>query len=77
MYRFYHSQLINENGKYICFFCFNFFNVYFLREREKDRTQVGKRQNERKTQNEGGSSLQAVSTEPDMGFKLMEHEIMT
>ena len=76
MYKFYHSQLINEDGKYRCFF-FNFFNVYFLRKRETDRTQVGRRQNERKTQNEAGSSLQAVSTEPDMGFKLMECEIMT
>ena len=29
------------------------------------------------TESEAGSRLRALSTEPDMGLKLTEHEIMT
>ena len=29
------------------------------------------------TESEAGSTLQAVSTEPDAGLELMNHEIMT
>ena len=58
-------------------FYFLFFNVYlFLRER--NRAQAGEGQKERETQNpEAGSSLWAVSTEPNTGLEPMNHEIMT
>ena len=39
------------------------------RERERDR--------ERETESKVGSRLRAVSTEPDVGLELMNHEIMT
>ena len=35
------------------------------------------REREGDTESEAGSRLQAVSTEPNMGLKLMDHEIMT
>ena len=51
----------------------NFFNVHlFLRERES--TQVRKGQRERENI---PSRLYAVSTEPDLGLELTNHEIMT
>ena len=38
---------------------------------------LGEGQREGDTESEAGSRVQAVSTEPDMGLKLMNHEIMT
>ena len=40
---------------------------------------MGERQREREgnTESEAGSRLLAVSAEPDVGVKLMSHEIMT
>ena len=37
----------------------------------------GQREREGNTESEAGSRLGAVSTEPDAGLKLMNHEIMT
>ena len=52
----------------------NFFYIdLFLR----DRAQVEERQKERETESKAGSRLWAVSTEPDVRFKLMNREIMT
>ena len=54
-----------------------FFNVYlFLRERERGKWG---RDTEREgdPESEAGSRLRAVSTEPDVGLELMNHEIMT
>ena len=46
--------------------------------RQRDRVQAGEGQRERETQeSEAGSRLRAVSTEPDVGLELMNHEIMT
>ena len=45
---------------------------------ERDRAQAGMGQRERgDTESEAGSTLQAVSTEPDEGLKLTNHKIMT
>ena len=38
---------------------------------------MGEGQRERDTESETGSRLQAVSTEPDVGLKLTDREIMT
>ena len=57
-------------------FFFFFFKVYlFLREREP--AWAGEEQRERETDSEAGSSLWAVNTEPDAGFELTNHEILT
>ena len=37
----------------------------------------GGAESEGDTESEAGSRLQAVSTEPDVGLELMNHEIMT
>ena len=61
-----------------CPFCliFFYFNVYlFLKER--DRARVDEEQREGDRESEAGSRLWAVSTEPDAGLELMNHEIMT
>ena len=39
--------------------------------------QVREGQRERETQSEADSRLRAVSTEPDVGLKLTDHEITT
>ena len=56
---------------------FFFFNVFFLREGERQR--VGGEGTERKgdTESEAGSRLWAVSTEPDTGLEPTKQEIMT
>ena len=55
-----------------------FFNVYlFLRERERQNVSRGGTETEGDTEFEAGSSLQAVSAEPNAGFKLTKHKIMT
>ena len=60
----------------------HFFNVcLFLRERERERERQsmgrGGAEREGGTESEAGSRLRAVSTEPDMGLELTNHEIMT
>ena len=49
----------------------------FISESERDRTQVGEGEREGDTETEGGSRLQAVSTEPDEGLEPMDCKIMT
>ena len=43
----------------------------------RDRVQEAEGQMEGDTESEAGSRLPAVSPEPDVGFKLRNHEIMT
>ena len=55
-----------------------FLNVYlFLRERQKQNVSRGGAEREGDTEPEAGSRLGAVSTEPDVGLKPTNHEIMT
>ena len=51
--------------------------IYFLREREKQSTNGGGAEREGRTESEAGSRFQAVSTESDVGLKLMDCKIMT
>ena len=56
------------------FFCFFFLNVILLlRERQR----VSRRGGKGDIESEAGSRLWAVSTEPNMGLKLINHRIMT
>ena len=50
-----------------------------MREREKERahTSGGGAEREGDTESEAAFRLQAVSTEPDMGLELTNHEIVT
>ena len=52
-----------------------FFNVLFIFERQS--TSRGRAEREGDTEPEAGSGLWAVSTEPDTGLELINHEIMT
>ena len=58
-----------------------FFNVYFFNYFERERESMAEEgQRETHTQNPKqapGSRLQAVSTEPNAGFELMNYKIMT
>ena len=49
--------------------------ITFLRERERERR--GGAERDRDTETKAGSRLRAVSTEPDVGLKPTNHEIMT
>ena len=51
----------------------------FLRERERERqsTSRGGAEREGDTESQAGSRLRAVSTEPDTGPELTNHEIVT
>ena len=53
-------------------------NLYlFLRERQRQNSSRGGAERDREKESEAGSRLWAVSTEPDVGLKLTECEIMT
>ena len=55
-----------------------FFNFYlFLRDRVRQSMSRGGAGWGADTDSEAGSWLRAVSTEPDAGLELTEHEIMT
>ena len=45
--------------------------------RERESTSRGKAETEGDTESKAGSRLQAVSTAPDVGLELTNHEIMT
>ena len=45
--------------------------------RDREHKQGRDREREGDTEAEAGSRLQAVSTEPDAGLELTDHEIMT
>ena len=50
----------------------------FIFERERERAhEWGGQETEGDTESEAGSRLWAVSTEPDTGLELMDHETMT
>ena len=53
------------------------FNVYLLlRERERQRYEWGKdREREGDTESEAGSRFRVVSTEPDEGLELTDHDL--
>ena len=53
------------------------FIYYFERERERQSVSGGRAERGGDTESEAGSGLQAVSTEPDAGLRLMDYEIMT
>ena len=59
------------NKLYILFF----FNYFF--ERQRQRTSRGGTEREEDTESEAGSKFQPVSTEPDEGLELTNHETMT
>ena len=69
------------------FFLFfkDFFNVFvlFLRERERDRQTERQNTSGRRAEREGDteskarSRLQAISTEPDVGLEPTDHDIVT
>ena len=65
----------------LCPFLIQFYLSFysFLRERERERywEREGERQRDRETESEAGSRIWAVSTNPDAGLKLMNHELMT
>ena len=48
-----------------------------LRERRRQSASGGGAESEGDTESEAGSRLRAVSTEPDVGLELTNHEIMT
>ena len=49
----------------------------FIFETERDSMSRGGEKREGDTDSQAGSRLRAVSTEPDAGLELMDHEIMT
>ena len=49
----------------------------FLKDREKQSESRGGPEIEGDTESEAGSRLQTVSTDPDTGLELTNHEIMT
>ena len=49
----------------------------FIFERESASSGGAEKEREGDTESETGSRLQAVSTEPDAGLEVMDHEIMT
>ena len=57
-------------------FFFNFLCL-FTSERERESAHRGGAEREGDTKSKEGSRLWAVSTEPDMGLELTNHEIMT
>ena len=57
------------------FFLMFIYERDWKREREKQRW-AGEGQIERETESEAGSRLWDISTEPDMGLELMNHDIM-
>ena len=57
-----------------CFFK-KFFNIYsFLKDRERQSANGEGAEKEGDTESEAGSRLRAVSTEPNTGLELMNHE---
>ena len=48
-----------------------------MRDRERQSTSGEEAESEGDTESEAGSGLRAVSTEPDLGLELANHETMT
>ena len=53
------------------------FFYLFLGERQRQSTSRGRAERDGDTESEAGSRLQAVSTEPDAGLELTNHQIVT
>ena len=73
-------ELLWKTGGSSSRFLKNFFNVFFLRERERKRECMHTRKGEEReghTESKAGSSLWAVSTEPDAGLELVNCKLMT
>ena len=51
--------------------------MFFIFERKRQRVSGGEVEREGDTESETGSMLQADSTEPDVGFKPTDREIVT
>ena len=61
----------------LCIF-FNFFSTFiYFWDRERRSMNGGGAEREGDTGSEAGSRLRAVSTEPDVGLELMNHETRT
>ena len=60
-----------------CFFYFLFYFIYFFKAYSFLRESGGGAEREGDTELEAGSSLLAVCTEPDVGLKLTDRDIMT
>ena len=59
-------------------FFFNFFSTFiYFWDRERQSMNGGGAERDGDTESETGSRLRAVSTEPDAGLELTDHEIMT
>ena len=77
------GERVGEGEKLIqTAFCFLFFliflkNVLFIFETERQSMSRGGAEREGDTESEAGSSLRAVSTEPDAGLEPTTCEIMT
>ena len=56
---------------------FKFFLEMFINFWETERAWVGEGWRARETESEAASRLQALTTEPNAGLELMNHEIMT
>ena len=52
-------------------------SIIFQRERERARKWERGREREQDTESEAGSRFRAVSTEPNVGFELTTHKILT
>ena len=48
-----------------------------MRDRKRQSASRGRAERERETESKASSRLSAVSTEPDVGLELMNHEIVT
>ena len=59
------------------FIFFKYILFIFERERERQSMKRGEAERDGDTESEGGSRLQAVSTEPDVGLEPTNREIMT
>ena len=59
------------------FFFLNFLTFIYFWDRERQSMNRGGAEREGDTESETGSRLWAVSTEPDAGLELTDHDIMT
>ena len=72
------SRLSHPGAPQAWFLFLLFFNVYlFLREKERQSMSTGGADREGDLEIEAGFSLQATSTDPNVGLELTNHEIVT
>ena len=63
-------ESVNKSSDFVLFLIFFFFTFIHLWDRERQSTSRGGTEREGDTESEAGSSLQAVSTEPDLKLEL-------